>query len=75
MNSTGHSWIQRNIRPVVVLACLGAFVGGTLGIPYLIRGTNLSELELQIIWSVFSLYVLSRGGEKMVEIRSQKNSG
>lgn len=70
---TGHSWLQRNIRPIVVLACLGAFVAGTLGIPYLLRGTNLSELELQIIWSVFSLYVLGRTAEKGISIH--KNGG
>ena len=68
MKDTNHSWLQRNIRPVVTLGCLAAFIGGTLGIPFALRGTNLTDLELQIIWSVFSLYVVGRTAEKGISI-------
>jgi hypothetical protein len=59
--------ITRAIRPVVVFGALGAFLANTLGLPHLLRGSNLSELELQIVWSVFSLYVVLRGGEKITK--------
>ena len=61
------SWLTRNIRPLVVLVSLVAYFLGCMGVPYLLRGTNLTDLELQIIWSVFSLYIFSRGGEKAIE--------
>ena len=55
------------IRPVTVFGCLIVFLLNSLGVPHLMRGSNLSEVELQIIWSVFSLYVVMRGGKQIAE--------
>jgi hypothetical protein len=59
--------VTKLIRPVTVFGCLVAFLLNSLGVPHLLRGSNLSEVELQIIWSVFSLYVVMRGGKQIAE--------
>lgn len=67
-DSVAHGWLQQNIRPLMTLVCLIAFTMSMTGVTTMIRGSALTEMELQIIWSVLGLYTVSRGGEKAVAI-------
>lgn len=69
MEQTNHSWLQKNIRPLLTLVCMAAFAFNVVGLTQWVRGTPMTETELQIVWSVFGLYIGSRGVEKSVAIR------
>jgi hypothetical protein len=64
--ATGHSWLQRNWRPITMLTFVGLIVARWLGF----AAPNLSEAEALKLWGIIEIglggYVIGRSAEKII---------
>jgi len=71
-DATGHSWLQRNWRPLVMLVFTGLVVARWLGF----TAPNLSEAEAVQLWEIIKSglggYVVGRSAEKIAHLLKER---
>lgn len=71
-DATGHSWLQRNWRPLVMLVFTGLVVARWLGF----TAPNLSEAEAVQLWEIIKIglggYVVGRSAEKIAHLLKER---
>ncbi len=70
--ATGHSWLQRNWRPITMLTFVGLIFARWVGW----GADNMSEAEVLEVFSLIKIglggYIVGRSAEKIVKMRNGK---
>lgn len=79
--AAGHSWLQRNWRPLLMLVIIIIIANNYIFFPYAKLFTDKAVmLDLPVyLWDLIKLgvggYVVGRSGEKIVKVWKEKDNG